>query len=276
MSRYTFGAGSYPEFQDIAGGRTFPVYGTVNEAAGQLLPNQRLKFGDSITDRHGNSYLYVRAVVGLSQGQVVRSAFAGDGDVPAASTIAASTTVNTIFTAMTTTLAEMPLGSLLASPGTSGGTGQPFLKFIKGQVAIGANTTFNIAKVQVFQGIGQFDGDSLATIPATSDAVVIVRPYNVAVHGAVSATTIENGPVGVALGTVTAAGGTLIQTGGICQVLGVGSGTAIVAGGPLSPGATGTVIGGSAVPDGVIGRSYVAWTSTSHLIPCRLYLDRQL
>lgn len=280
MSRFqSESVGAYPEYaQASAGGPTFPVFAAINEPAGQTMPNQRLQFGDRITDKFGNTYLYVRAATALAIGQVVRHAIAGDGDVPANGAVSASTTVNRIFSTITTTLDERALGSFLASPGTvSSSAGIEFIKQIKKQVAIGANTTFDVSLKQIFFGSGQYDGDTLASIPVTADKLYVIRPYNVCVHGAASATTKENGPVGVALGTVTAAGGTLIQTGGICAVLGLGSGTALVENGPASAAASGQVIGGSAVVDAVVGRSLMATaTSTARLIAVRLYLDGRM
>lgn len=279
MSRWnSVGVSSYPQYaQASTGGPTFPAYPAINEPANQTMPNARLQFGDQLIDKFGNTFLYVRATVALAVGQVVRQAFTGDGDVPAAGTVSASTTTRRIFTNITTTLDESALGSFLGSGGTTAGAGQPFFKQIKNQVAVGANTTFDISQLQLFQGIGKYDGDTLAAIPTTGDDVALIRPYNVAVHGAASATTKENGPVGVAMGTVSIAGGTLIQTAGNGSVLGVGSGTAIAIGGPLTPGAAGVVIGGSAIIDAQVGRSYMVWAgATAALIPANIRLYQKM
>lgn len=287
MARFvSHGVNAYPEYaQASAGGASFPVFAAINEPFGQTSPNARLQFGDQICDKFGNIYVYVRAVASLAVGQVVRSAYANEGDIPAAGTIAASTTTRRIFTTITTTLDEAGLGSFLASPGTSGGAGTAFFKPIKKQVAVGSNTTFDLSRLQIYFGVGKYDGDELSGTPATSDAVCLVRPYNVNVQGAVSSASSESSPVGVALGTVTAAGGTLIQTQGYCQVLGVGSTDAIVSGGPVVPAASGTVKGAintatvagvAEALSGVVGRSQIAWASTSHLIPVKLTLVDKL
>lgn len=290
MARFSGeGVNRYPEYaQSSGGGATFPVFGTINESAGQTVPNNRLQFGDCIFDKFGNVYLYVRAAIALAVGQVVRYSIAGDSssDHPAAGTISASTTTKRIFTNITTTLDEAALGSFLASPGTSGGTGTPFFKQIKDQVAVGANTTFDLSLKQIFHGIGQYDGDVLSGIPATSDAVAVIRPYNVVVGGA--AAVLESSPVGVALGTVSQGGGTLIQCQGYAQVLGVGnkaSTDAIAAGGPLYMNTGGTVTASLATETAasdlieipaLVGRALMAWDSTSHLIPAYIQCFRNI
>lgn len=290
MARFqSVAAGSYPEYaQAGSGGATFPPFPVVNDTAGQTNPNHRLQFGDLIVDKFGNVYAYVRAAIALAAGQVVRYSIPGDSssDHPAAGTISANTTTRRIFTNITTTLDERSIGSFLGSPGTSGGTGTPFFKRIKGQVAIGANTTFDISKLQIFHGIGKYDGDELGGTPATSDGVAVLRPYNVVVCGAAAVT--EAAPVGVALGTVSQAAGTLILSQGYGQVLGVGnkaSTDAIVAGGPLVASTSGTVCGNltteSAASDmveplAIVGRALMAWDSTSHLIPAMIQCQQNL
>lgn len=275
------GIASYPEFaQASTGGASFPPFAVVNESASQTNPNARLQFGDALTDKFGNVYLYVRAAIALAVGQVVRFSVTGDSssDHPAAGTISASTTTKRIFTNITTTINEATIGSFLASQGASAAaTGTPFFKPIKKQVAIGSNTTFDISLNQTLVGIG-FDGDALSAIPTTSDAVSVIRPFNVVVHGAAAGTTMENAPVGVALGTVSQASGTLILVQGNGMVLGVGNGAAIVAGGPIVAAASGTVKGPGTAAAGLdqdelpsyVGRSYVAYTSTSKQIPAHI------
>lgn len=270
--------GSYPAYaQESTGAASLPVFAAINEAYGQTNPNQRAQFGDVLVDKHGNLFMYVRASGALTIGQVVRLAVAGLGDVPAAGTISASTTTRRIFTNITTTLDEPGLGSLLASPGTVAGVGVNFLKIIKDQVAVGANTTFDISKKQIHFGIGKYDGDELAAIPTTGDPVAIVRPYNVVVNGA-SAAGMQ--PVGVALGTVTAAGGTLIQIAGIASVMCNGT-TDITAGGLVVPGALGVGVAPTATPTAYevaqqVGTALIAHTGTDDkLIPVQLSLQQR-
>jgi len=289
MARFAFGSGSYPEYaQASAGGATFPPFAAINEAYAQQSPNQRLQFGDQIIDKFGNVYTYVRAAIALAQGQVVRYSIAGDSnsDHPSAGTISANTTAAVIVTNITTTLDEAALGSFLASQGTLGGTGVRFFKQIKAQDDVGTNTQFTISKLQIFHGVGKYDGDALSAVPTTSDPVTVIRPYNVVVGGAASAT--EASPVGVAQGTVSQAGGTLILSQGFGQVLGVGnvaSTDAIVAGGPLYMGAAGTVTASLAtetaasdlieIPS-LVGRSMIAHNNTSALIPAYIQCGRNV
>lgn len=227
MARYQgSGINSYPEYaQASTGGPSYPPFAVVNEAYNQQTPNTALQLGDQIVDKFGNIYLYVRALEALAAGQVVRYSKPGDSTAahPAAGTVAAATTVALIKTTITTVADEAGLGSFLASPGKTDGTGTPFLRRIKKQVAVGATSQFYISLPQIFFGIGGNDGDVLAAIPQTGDAVAIIKPYTVVVNG----TTVaygEEGPVGVALGTVTAGSSTLVMSQGIAQVQAGGSG----------------------------------------------------
>lgn len=270
--------GAYPAYaQESSGGPSFPVFAAINEPAGQTSPNQRAQFGDVLVDKHGNLFMYVRASGALAVGQVVRQAVAGLGDVPAAGLVAASTTTRRIFTDITTTLDEVGLGSFLSSPGTIAGAGVAFTKRIKDQVAVGANTTFDISLKQIHFGIGKYDGDELSATPVTGDPATIVRPYNVVVNIA-SAAGAQ--PVGIALGTVTAAGGTLIQIAGMALVLCDGT-TDITAGGLIVPGATGLGVAPTATPTAYevaqqVGTSLVAHTGTDDkLIPVQLSLQQR-
>lgn len=230
--------GSYPAYaQSSVGGPTFPVFPTIADTAGQTNPNARQQFGDALVDKFGNVYVYVRFSGAAVVGDVLRQAVSNIGDVPAAGTISASTTTRQIFSSITTTIDEHAIGSFLASDGTT-----TFVKRIKGMVAIGANTTFILSRVQVFHGIGKYDGDELATTPTTGEPVTIIRPYNVLVCGAAAAVNI---PVGVALCTVAAASASLMQVSGIgtCK-----NTTGIVAGGLAIAGAAGVVVPPTGTP----------------------------
>jgi hypothetical protein len=218
MARYyDTQAGEFPETSNEAqGGTAYPVYPVINEPAFQTNPNSTEQLGDMTCDKYGNVFLYVRCVAGLTVGQIVKMAGVLAG------TVSASTTVNNIFTNVTTTINESSVGSFLASTGTAGGGGVNFLKLIKGQVAIGVNTTFIISKKSVFIGINKQDGDTLAAIPTTGDPLAVVRPYAVDVAGAAES------PAGIALGTVTSGNRTLVQVGGLAFVSCVGNTDALV------------------------------------------------
>lgn len=278
MARWnTTGVNAFPEYGDAAGGVSYPVYPTINEAPTQVSPNTQLHWGDQIVDKFGNTYVYVRAVAALSKGVVVRLAIEGEGDIPAAGTVSASTTKYKIWTNIDTTTTaqyENNLGSWLASPGTiTGGAGTHFLKLIKGQTTPGTNTKFDISKLTTMSGMGVYDGDQLSAVPTTGDPVVVIRPYNVITGGAANASSKEGHPVGIALNDTTALYSTLVQTGGVCMAMALGSGTALVYGGPVSMAASGNVIGGSAVAVGVVGTALVASAATvAGLHPIRVQL----
>lgn len=276
----TQGVASYPEFsQASSGGPVYPAIAVINESASQSNPNARLQFGDKIVDKYGNIFVYVRAAGALAAGDVVKQAVVGIGDVPAAGTISASTTARRIFTNITTTIDVTSIGAFLASPGPT----TPFVKLVKNQVAVGANTTFDVSQLQIFFGIGKADGDELSAIPTTGEAVALVYPYNVAVCGI--NTTTGNNPVGVSMGTVTALGGTLIQVQGLAQVKVDGT-TDVGAGDLLTTGASGAAIALTAAPSGTqasnelaarVGRALMAVTDNSVKIsPVLLQLDGRL
>lgn len=233
MARYyDTQVGAYPDTSNEAqGGTAYPVFPVINEAAFQVNPNSTEQLGDMVCDKYGNVFLYVRAVAALAAGQVVTQAANLTG------TVSASTTVNSIFSNITTTINESSVGSFLSSPGTVAGAGVPFLKVIKGQVAIGANTTFVISKKSIFIGIGKQDGDSLSAIPTTGDPLAVVRCYAVDVAG-VAAT-----PYGVALGTVSSGNRTLVQVGGLALVQANGATDALTDGGIAVTAASGVVKG---------------------------------
>ena len=259
---------AYPHYaQASTGGPSYPAYAVVNEAVGQVQPNQRQQFGDSLVDKFGNVFCYVRSPGTMVEGDLLKRAVAGNTNFPAAGTISANTTTRQVFTNITTAIDESTIGSFLCG---NGGT-TPFFKRIKGQVAIGANTTFILSKIQVFFGIGKYDGDELSATPTTSDPVSIVRPYNVNVCGAAGA---GNVPVGVSLGTVSAGSGTLIQVAGIAYVKADGT-TAITAGGLVTSGASGNVVAPTATPTAyevacLAGTSLVALASGTAKIPVAL------
>lgn len=233
---------AYPHYaQASTGGASHPAFAVVNEAAGQVQPNARQQFGDALVDKFGNVFCYVRAAQALSAGNVVRRSAPGTGDHPAAGTISANTTTRVVYTNITTTVDESAIGSFLV--GSSGTT--PFYRRIKSPFTVGANSIFTISKVQVFFGIGKYDGDELSATPTTSDPVVIARPYNVCVGGAAAAGMV---PVGVALGTVSQGSGTLIQVQGIALVNVNGTTVDVTAGGLLTTGASGTAVGPTATP----------------------------
>lgn len=249
MARFQSEAvGAYPEYaQASSGGPTFPVFSAVNITSGTTNPAAPLQLGDQIVDKFGNIYLSVRALQALAIGQVVRYSKPGDATNahPAAGTISASTTTRRIFTNLLTVADESTLGSFLGSPAKADGTGTPFIKRIKDQVAIGPDTTFDVSKLQIFHGIGKYDGDELSGTPQTNDPVAIIKPYTVVVNGTSTAYG-EECPVGIALGTVSAGAQTIIQSQGICQVLAGGSGGsffAVVSGSTVFPAASGVVTG---------------------------------
>lgn len=254
--------GAYPEYnQESTGGTAYPTFPTVNDPPFQSNPVHNAELGDFLIDKYGNQFVYVRSVAALAQGQVCTYAANLVG------TVSAGTTTAVINTNVTTTINEASVGSFLADGGASGIV---FLKLIKAQTAIGANTQFTISKLSIFLGTGKQDGDVLGSTPTTGDAAHVIRLFGVDVAGAVGV------PVGVALGTVTSGNRTIIQVAGLAQVLSVGSTDALVDNRIVVTAAAGVVksrlTAGSTADDAtsVVGVAKMAYAGASKLQPIML------
>lgn len=174
----------------------------------------------------GNIYAYVKAAAALGIGQVVALQAPGTDTVAGGST----TSVVNLVTGGLTVNAEK--GNYVNFSGIDGAT-TIGTRQIKGNTA----SSITVSLTSSLTGINQPDLDVLPSIPAGASAVQIIRPWNVVVC------TASLVPFGVALGTVTSGNFTIVQVGGLAQVLGNNTVGAIVAGAPVQPIAAGVVSG---------------------------------
>jgi len=219
------------------GGVSFPVFPVINDdpsafttPADGIAP---LVLGQHVVDKHGHSYIYVRAGAALAVGQVV-TLF---GNITEAAVQATDATANNIQVVKLNTagiLAGAEVGNFLHFGNTTGSIGD--LKVIKANTATaGGNAYFTISQRDIRFGRGGFDADAPASAYlAAGSEVALIRPYFVDVAG-------DNASAyGVAMGTVTSGNNTLVQIEGLARCKGVAA-TAFTDGAPVFTAAAGEV-----------------------------------
>ncbi len=150
----------------------------------------------------GNAFMWVKATVGLTVGQLV--AWAAPG-------------TDTALTGSTTSVLNLTTGNLTVNAEVDNfvyvdGTTTPELRRIKANTA----ATITVAQNDPYVASNPKDADVFTTAPSNTNPVSIIRPWNVRVCTAVLQ------PVGVALGTVTQNYYTVIQVAGLALVSAVG------------------------------------------------------
>ena len=215
---------------------TQAVYTGVAQAVGASL-GDLWWLGGQAPASGGNAFMFVKATVGLTLGQLVAPA------LPTTGTITVPGVPVTTTAAVTTNISNVTAGTngevdnwLYAN--ITGAT-LPQLRRIKANTAA-ATGNFSVSLPDFMRPNSPFDKDVLDTTPTNADPVSIIRPYNVIVN---TATTI---PIGVALGTVTAGNFTIVQVAGLAVCLTSNSGAVTVVNQPAVGGAAGVVTGSAA------------------------------
>jgi len=211
----------------------------------------------------GNSFMYVKAVAGVSfaAGQLVTFA------TPTASTVtAAGSTKGMIVWAAGGLTVNAEVGNFLYVANSTASGGGFTLRKILSNTA----TTITVSVTDPNIASKPLDPNAFEEIPTNGDIAIIIRPYQVIVN---TATTV---PCGVALGTVTAGYYTIVQTKGLGLLLGVGSGTALEVNDPAVPAAAGVVIGSNGTLTAYAGPNILpqaAYSGASSLQPCLFNFD---
>jgi hypothetical protein len=211
----------FPEYaQESTGGPRYPVYPVIDQApsanstANTGTGYGPLRLGQSMVDRYGNEFLYLRAQAGFAKGQICTlGANPTEGAISAADTVA-----DNIHVLKTTiagiTVANQEAGNFLHIGNTTGSIGD--IKLILANTAtVGGVTYFTISSTQFFMGRGGYDQNApAAAYAAGGSEVSLIRPYQVGVCG-------SNGlAMGVAMGTVTSGNNSIFQIVGLAACLG--------------------------------------------------------
>ena len=211
---------------------------------------QRMELGAVFFhEKNKNAFMYVQADAALANGQLVYPT------LPSTETVlssGSSVALQVLSSAGLTVNAEMGNWLYVENGGSAPG---PTILPIKANAA--SSITNSLRDLTTTQNV--FDPDQLSAVLTNSTNAAIIR------HGHVSVGTATAVPVGVALGTVTIHYFTLIQVVGLALVQAVGNGTALVAGQPAIPGASGVITGTPVQPGG---------TGATALIPVDLYTGK--
>lgn len=199
--------------------------------------------GDGAQASGGNAFMFVKATVGLTLGQLVAAALptTGTATVPGAGTAAspltttASITTNINNAATGTVNGEVDNWIFVQATGAT----LPQLRRIKAS-SVSTTSFYKVALPDTMRPNSPTDQDVFDTLATNADALCIIRPYNVIVC---TATTV---PLGVALGTVTAGNYTIVQVAGLATVSVVGNVNATVVNQPAIPQAGGSIKGSAA------------------------------
>ena len=210
-------------------------------------------------DQFGNIFMLKHAAAAFTLGQVAQ------WNAPGTDTVSSATVrVITLTTGNLTAGAEV--GNLVydANIGASGTPKTDSLKYIKANTA----TTLTVSLIDDRVSNLQNDADAYTTAPAASDALTIIRPYDVVPLALANATTAL--PVGVAVSAITSGDYGMFQIGGLALVQSKGDVTALVAGAPVVPnGATlvGGVKGSAAQSAAQVGIATAAYAGASGVSP---------
>jgi len=199
----------------------------------------------------GNAFMWVKATVGLTVGQLVA------WDAPG---------TDTALTGSTTSVLNLTTGNLTVNAEVDNfvfvDATNKDLRRIKANTA----STITVALNDPYVASNPKDADVFTAAPANTNPVVIIRPWNVRVC------TASLQPVGVALGTVTQNYYTVVQLAGVAMVSAIGNGTALVSGVPAIPAAAGQILGGGTTANlysaGTAIVPQYAYAGAGQLIPC--------
>jgi hypothetical protein len=198
----------------------------------------------------GNSFMYVKCAAGVSltAGQLVSFA------TPTASTVTASgSSTQMIVWAAGSLTANAEVGNYLyIANSTSSGGG-----FTLRRIISNTTTTITFSTTDYSVASKPADANALELAATNGDVAIIIRPYQVIVN---TATTV---PCGVALGTVTAAYYTIVQTKGLALLSTIGNGTATAVGVPGVGTSAGSIIGGGGTASAYTGTNMVAMSAYS-------------
>ena len=213
----------------LAGKKLWPWYGSeyINSSTPLVDLGAEWDLVGDIAAGGGNSFMYVKAAAGLSQGQLVTTATPTAGQVAAGTTKKAITWNSAAFTA------GAEVGNLVYVANSTGSGGG----FTVRKILANTTTVLTVSLTDPNVASKPDDQNAFEEIPTTTDIAVVIRPNRVIVC------TANLVPIGVALGTVTSGNYTIIQTKGYAQILGVGSGTALAVNVPAIPSAAGVAIG---------------------------------
>jgi hypothetical protein len=221
---------------------TAAVYTSVSAATGLSL-GDLWWLGDGAQASGGNAFVFAKATVGLTLGQLVAVALptTGTATVPGAGTAASPLTTTASITTNINNAATVAVNGDVNNWIFVQATGAtlPQLRRIKYNSS-STTSYYKVALPDTMRPNSPTDQDVFDTLATNGDALCIIRPWNLIVN---TATTT---PVGVALGTVTAGNYTIIQVAGLAAVQVVGNGTATVVNQPAVGSAAGVVIGSAA------------------------------
>lgn len=220
---------------------TAAVYTGVQQAIGANL-GDIWWLGGQAPASGGNAFMFAKATVGLTLGQLVSVAVptTGTATVPGAGTAASPLTTTASITTNINNAATVAVNGDVNNWLYVNATGAtlPQLRRIKYNSS-SATSFYKVALTDNLRPNSPTDADVLDTALTNADPLCIIRPWNLIVN---TATTT---PVGVALGTVTAGNYTIIQVAGLAAVLAKGDVNALVVNQP-AVGAAGGVASGSA------------------------------
>ncbi len=214
-------------------------------------------------DQFGNRFMLRQARgAGIAQGCRVM------WNAPSADTVAALPTINAFGAVIGSPYpaTDAEVGNLVYNTqigdATIGTDRTQSLKFIKGNAA-GGGGFFTVSLRNAQQGNMQLDVDAYATVPVAGENITIIRPYEVTLGTAATATT--NRTRGIAVHPVTDTLWGFFQIAGLALCFSVGNGTALAAGAPVinnaAAGEDGSVIGSAAFDPGEVGTATAAITA---------------
>lgn len=218
---------------------TAAQWAAVSAAIGARLGDIWWLGGTSVANG-GNAFMFVRATVGLTLGQVVATALPTTGTltipgVPVSTSAAITTNISNVAAGVNGEVDNW----LFVNP--VAGFATPQLRRIKANDA-SATGNFTVAQRDFLRPNSPTDADVFDgfAVFANADPLCIIRPHRVIVN---TATTT---PVGIALGTVTAASYTVVQVAGLACVSSVGNVTALAPNVPAVGAAAGVISGSAA------------------------------
>lgn len=248
---------------------TAAVFSGVQQAIGASLGDVWW-LGGQAPASGGNAFVFAKATVGLTLGQLVSVALptTGTATVPGAGTAASPLTTTASITTNINNAATVAVNGDVDNWIYVNATGAtlPQLRRIKYNSS-SATAFYKVALQDFLRPNSPTDADVFDTLATNADTLCVIRPWNLIVN---TATTT---PVGVALGTVTAGNYTIIQVAGLAAVLAKGDVNALVVNQPAVGAAAGVISGSAAAAANLYtGASLVlpqfATAAASLLIPC--------